>query len=156
ARTHFTLDEAAHVLHVRVGTLMTSDRQNIRGAAAVLAQYARELGRGRLPGSMGGWYGAVAEYSGDINAGAARAFSDEVYGTLHRGASLTTADGQFLHVAPVPGVRPDRAQLTRLGLRPVVSAASSTAVDCPSVLKCKFVPAAYAQDSSDPGNYGNY
>jgi N-acetylmuramoyl-L-alanine amidase len=156
ARTHFTLDEAAHLLHVRTGALITSERQNIRGAAAVLAQYARELGRGRLPGSLGGWYGAVAAYSGDINAGAAQAFADEVYRTLHRGASLTTADGQFLDLAPVPGVHPDRAQLTRLGLRPAVSAAATTAVDCPSALKCRFVPAAYAQDSSDPGNYGNY
>src|SRR5215469_8498515 len=155
ARTHFTLDEAAHLLHVRAGTLITSERQNIRGAAAVLAQYARELGRGRLPGSLGGWYGAVAAYSGDINAGAAQAFADEVYRTLHRGASLTTIDGQFLDLAPVPGVHPDRAQLTRLGLRPAVSAAA-TAVDCPSVLKCRFVPAAYAQDSSDLSNYGNY
>ena len=155
-RTHFTLDEAARLLHVRRGTLIASERQNIRGAAAVLAHYARELGRGRLPGSLGGWYGAVAEYSGDTSAATARAFADEVYGTLRRGASLTTADGQALDLAPVPGVRPDRAQLGRLGLRPAQAAASSTAVDCPSALTCTFVPAAYAQDSSDPGNYGNY
>ena len=156
ARTHFTLDEAAHLLHVRAGALITSERQNIRGAAAVLAQYARGLGRGRLPGSLGGWYGAVAEYSGDISAGPARAFADEVYRTLRRGASLTTADGQVLDLAPVPGVHPDRGQPTRLGLRAAAPAALSAAVDCPSVLKCRFVPAAYAQDSSDPGNYGNY
>src|SRR5262249_1571789 len=42
-RTHFTLDEAARLLHVRRGTLIASERQNIRGAAAVLAHYAREL-----------------------------------------------------------------------------------------------------------------
>src|SRR5262249_60238207 len=41
ARTHFTLDEAARLLHVRRGTLVASERQNIRGAAAVLAHYAR-------------------------------------------------------------------------------------------------------------------
>ena len=29
-------------------------------------------------------------------------------------------------------------------------------MDCPPALHCTFVPAAYAQDSSDPGNYGNY
>src|SRR6516165_4055146 len=127
ARTHFTLDEAAHLLQVRAGTLITSERQNIRGAAAVLAQYARELGRGRLPSTLGGWYGAVAEYSGDIGAGAARAFADEVYRTVRRGVSLTTADGQFLELAPVPGVHPDRGQLGRLELRP-----------------------------AEPSNYGNY
>src|SRR6516162_1147913 len=156
ARTHFTLDEAAHLLQVRAGTLITSERQNIRGAAAVLAQYARELGRGRLPSTLGGWYGAVAEYSGDIGAGAARAFADEVYRTLRRGVSLTTADGQFLELAPVPGVHPDRAQLGRLALRTAEPAVSSTPADCPSALKCRFVPAAYAQDSADPSNYGDY
>src|SRR5262249_25042137 len=72
-RTHFTLDEAARLLHVRRGTLIASERQNIRGAAAVLAHYARELGRGRLPGSLGGWYGAVAAYSGRPHAAAAPA-----------------------------------------------------------------------------------
>ena len=155
AGTHFTLDEAARLLHVPAATLIASERQNIRGAAAVLAQYARDLGRGRPPGSLGGWYGAVAEYGGGTSAGAARAFADEVYRTLRRGASLTTADGQFLDLAPVPGVHPDRGQLTRLGLRHAAAAASSP-VDCPAALKCRFVPAAYAQDSSDPGNYGNY
>jgi hypothetical protein len=155
ARAHFTLDEAAHLLHVRPGTLMTSERQNIRGAAAVLAQYARELGGGRLPGSLGGWYGAVAKYGGAATSQAARRFADDVYATLRRGASLTTADGQALELAPVPGVHPDRAQLGRLGLRPAVVAAPA-AVDCPAALNCAFVPAAYAQDSSDPGNYGNY
>jgi hypothetical protein len=156
ARTHFTLDEAAHLLQVRAGTLITSERQNIRGAAAVLAQYARELGRGRLPSTLGGWYGAVAEYSGNISAGAARAFADEVYRTLRRGASLTTADGQLLELARAPRVHPDRPQLGRLALRPAEAAVSSSPADCPSALKCRFVPAAYAQDSGDPSNYGNY
>jgi N-acetyl-anhydromuramyl-L-alanine amidase AmpD len=156
SRAHFTLDEATRLLQVSAVTLKTNERQNIRGAAAVLAHYARELGRGGLPVSLGGWYGAVAEYSGDTSAGPAQVFADDVYRTLRRGVSLTTADGQVLDLAPAPGVRPDRAQLSRLGLRPVPAAASSAAVDCPSTLNCAFVPAAYAQDSSDPSNYGNY
>ena len=155
ARTHFTLDEAAHLLHVSVRTLMTSERQNIRGAAAVLAQYARQLGRGRLPSTLGGWYGAVAEYSGDISAGTARAFADDVYRTLRSGASLTTADGQFLKLAPAPGVHPDRAQLARLGLRPAEAARASSPADCPAALNCRWLPAAYAQDSG-PTDYGDY
>jgi hypothetical protein len=155
AGAHHTLAEAAHLLHAPAATLMTSERQNIRGAAAVLAHYARGLRGGRLPGSLGGWYGAVAEYSGAVTSPAARRFADDVYATLRRGASLRTADGQVLELAPVPGVRPDRAQLGRLALRPA-PAASSTAVDCPAALKCTFVPAAYARDSSDPGNFGNY
>jgi hypothetical protein len=70
--------------------------------------------------------------------------------------SLTTADGQFLELAPVPGVHADRALLGRLALRPADPAVSSSPADCPSALKCRFVPAAYAQDSADPSNYGNY
>jgi hypothetical protein len=41
ARTHDTLTEAARLLNVPAATLKSSDRQNIRGAAAVLARYAR-------------------------------------------------------------------------------------------------------------------
>jgi len=154
ARTHFTLDEAAQLLHVRAGTLIAGERQNIRGAAAVLAHYARDLGRGRLPSTLGGWYGAVAEYSGNISAGTAQAFADEVYRTLRRGVAPTTTDGQILELAPAPGVQPERAQLGRLGLRPT-EAVSSSPADCPSALKCRWLPAAYAQDSG-PSDYGDY
>jgi hypothetical protein len=154
ARSHSTLDDAAQLLHVRAGTLIASERQNIRGAAAVLAHYARALGRGRLPGTLGGWYGAVAAYSGDISAGTAGAFADQVYRTLRRGVPPTIADGQPLELAAVPGVQPDRAQLGRLGLRPA-EAVSSSPADCPSALKCRWLPAAYAQDSG-PGDYGDY
>ena len=28
--------------------------------------------------------------------------------------------------------------------------------ECPNGLRCRFVPAAYAQNSADPGDYGNY
>jgi hypothetical protein len=108
-----------------------------------------------LPSTLGGWYGAVAEYSGDISAGTARAFADQVYRTLRHGASLTTADGQFLELAPVSGVHPDRAQLGRLGLRRAAAAVASSPADCPPALNCRWVPAAYAQDSG-PGDYGDY
>src|SRR5260370_3430 len=87
---------------------------------------------------------------------AAGRYADDVYATLRRGASLTTTDGQVLKLVPAPRVRPDRAGLSRLGLGAAPAAASSTPVDCPSTLNCAFVPAAYAQDSSDPSNYGNY
>ena len=156
ARARDTLGAAARLLHVPAVALKNSERQNIRGAAAVLADYARKLDGGVLPASLGAWYGAVAEYSSATTMQAAGRYADEVYATLRRGASLTTSDGQVLELAPAPSVRPDRAGLSRLGLGPAPAAASSTPVDCPSTLNCTFVPAAYAQDSSDPGNYGNY
>ena len=154
-RAHDTLDEAALLLHVSAGTVKDSEGQNVRGAAAVLARYARNLSGGVLPASLGGWYGAVAEYSGAASAQTARQFADDVYATLREGASLTTTDGQVMALRPSPRLHPDQSGLGRLGLQPAVTPRSA-AVDCPSALHCTFVPAAYAQDSSDPGNYGNY
>src|SRR5215475_4400376 len=123
ARAHYTLEEAAQLLSVPAAALRTSDRQNIRGAAALLAHYARQLTGGALPGSLGGWYGAVAEYSGDQDAQAARSFADGVFAMLAHGAALTTADRQVMDLPATPGVQPDRAQLTQLGLRRTPAAA---------------------------------
>ena len=39
---------------------------------------------------------------------------------------------------------------------PAAFAAKTTDAECPSGLHCNFVPAAYAQNSADPGDYGNY
>src|SRR3954470_9610759 len=39
---------------------------------------------------------------------------------------------------------------------PAAVAAKSTDAECPHGLHCRFVPAAYAQNSADPGDYGNY
>jgi N-acetyl-anhydromuramyl-L-alanine amidase AmpD len=157
ARTHDTLDEAAGLLSVPAATLKTDERQNIRGAAAVLARYARGLTGGHLPASLGGWYGALAAYSGDTAAPAARAFADEVFSTLVRGASLTTGSGQTLNLPASPGVKADAAQLTRLGLAAGPARAAPALVDCPTTITCTWNPAAYAQDDQkDPGNYGDY
>jgi len=37
-----------------------------------------------------------------------------------------------------------------------VQGRTSTGAECPPGLKCQFLPAAYAQNSADPGDYGNY
>jgi hypothetical protein len=121
----------------------------------VLAQYARSLTGGALPASLSEWYGAVAEYGGATNAQAARRFADDVYITLRTGQSLTTSDGQVLDLPATAGLQPDRAQLSKLDL-PLALPSPSAGVDCPRTLNCNFLPAAYAQDSSDPGDYGNY
>ena len=39
---------------------------------------------------------------------------------------------------------------------PRAKPAPRSGAECPSGLHCDFVPAAYAQNSSDPGDYGNY
>lgn len=156
ARARDVLGTAASLLHVPAVALRTSERQNIRAAAAVLADYARRLNGGALPATLGGWYAAVAEYGGAATTQEAGRYADDVYATLRRGASLTTADGQVMKLAPTPGVRPGRAGLSRLRLAPGPATAAATPVDCPSTLNCTFVPAAYAQDSGDLSNYGNY
>jgi N-acetyl-anhydromuramyl-L-alanine amidase AmpD len=37
-----------------------------------------------------------------------------------------------------------------------LAAAKSGGAECPAVLRCNFVPAAYQQNSADPGDYGDY
>src|SRR5260221_10272376 len=140
--------------------LGTSQWQKNRGAAAVLAHFARGLDRGRLPSSLGGWYGAVAEYSGAATRQAAAMFADDAFATMRSGASMTTGGGQVMTLAAMPGVRPDRSQLVRLGLvsGPVsVSAAASASspVACPSTRSCTFIPSAYAENGTAPSNYAN-
>ena len=154
-KTHYTLDEAARLLHVPAGTLKTSDAENIRGAAAVLAGYARDLNGGRLPAGLGGWYPAVAEYSGATQQKTAELFANDVFDTLRTGASLVTSDGQAMRLATTRSLRPDRRMVSRLGLEPSVH--STAPADCPASLNCRFIPAAYAEDpGGDPGNYGDY
>jgi N-acetyl-anhydromuramyl-L-alanine amidase AmpD len=158
AKSHYTLDEAVRLLHVSAEALKISDRENVRGAAAVLASYARRLGGGRLPSGLDGWYAAVAEYSGDTIAQTAQSFADDVFSTLRDGASLVTLDGQTMRLPAMPGLRPVRGALLRLGLKPAAAIhGGAGAVDCPPTLNCSFVPAAYAQDDpSHPTNYGDY
>ena len=158
-KTHYTLDEASRLLRVSPAALKSSDRENIRGAAAVLASYARQLDGGRLPSALSGWYGAVADYSGDTAAPLAQSFADEVFSELRDGASLVAQDGQAMRLTATPGLRPARSMISKLGLKPVpgmARAPGAGAVDCPPTLNCQFVPAAYAQDDpNDPTNYGN-
>ncbi len=156
ANTRSTLNDAARLLRLSPATLQSSERQNIRGAAAVLAEYARRLDGGALPRSLGSWYGAAAEYSGAATTRTARLFGDEVFATLKRGAALTTSSGEAMDLAPTPGLHPDRAALGRLRLEAAPAAAGSRRVDCPHTVKCTFVPAGYAKDGKNPSNYGNY
>ena len=159
-KTHYTLDAASRLLHVSPAALKSSDWENIRGAAAVLASYARQLDGGRLPSTLSGWYGAVADYSGDTAAPLAQSFADDVFSALRDGASLGTPDGQAMRLTATPGLVPARSMISKLGLKPapgIVHGPGAGAVDCPSTLNCQFVPAAYAQDDpNDPTNYGDY
>jgi len=155
AATADTLPAAAALLGVPSVRLRQEPAQNVRGGAALLARYEREL-TGGLPVEPGRWYAAVARYSGAAEETGARAFADDVYSLLRAGVRRTTDAGERLALAPQPRVRPDRAALGALRLRPG-SRSTAEPVECPAVLACDQVPAGYAQtDPEDKTKYGNY
>ncbi|PZS30732.1 MAG: hypothetical protein DLM58_13120 [Pseudonocardiales bacterium] len=147
------LQRAATLIGQSPAAVRTDPRQNIRAGATLLAAYAREVNGGRLPATVGGWYSAVAKYSGATGETVAREYADDIYATLRSGAAATTQDGQWLTMAAQPTVAPDRAGLAALRLikTPTISAA-----ECPRGLDCRFIPAAYQLNSANPGDYGVY
>src|SRR4051812_13882260 len=91
-----TAATAAGLIGADTRAVTSDETTNIRAAAALLASYARAANHGQLPGSVGGWYAAVARYSGSGSAPAAREFADGVYATITKGAKATTTDGHTL------------------------------------------------------------
>jgi hypothetical protein len=150
-----TLATASTLTGIDAATLRTVPAANIRGGAALLASYQRELGAPSGAGSdPAEWYGAVARYSGAGEAGAAEAFADEVYATLASGAARTTDDGHALELGGRQ-VTPRRSWLDRLGLprkpRP-------DGLECPRTVSCEWIPAPYdlRGDGTNPRSYGNH
>ncbi|MFJ4922319.1 N-acetylmuramoyl-L-alanine amidase [Streptomyces sp. NPDC088725] len=133
-----TLTAAAKLAGAPASRLREGGRDNIRGGAALLASYQQALTGGRTPEDPAHWYGAVARYSGSPDEKAAGIFADGVYATLRSGADRRTADGQRVRLAAEPAVRPDTAQLSRLGLRTAVAAQT----ECPATVDCVFLAAA--------------
>jgi N-acetyl-anhydromuramyl-L-alanine amidase AmpD len=151
--SYHTLEAAAQLLGIAPEQLQQDPAQNIRGGAALLAQYARYT-LGREPTSAADWYGAVALFSGSSDEVNALDFADTVYATIQQGMSRTTLDGQTVTLTAEP-ITPNTSTVAALSLR---SSARSTSgeTECPQGLGCEFIPAAYAQNSSRPSDYGNY
>ena len=145
-----TLDAAAALLGLSPAALR-DPAQNIRGGAALLAQYARAP-NGTLPAGLADWYSAVMRYSQASDIRTAARFADAVYATIQQGAARTTDDGQLIVLAATAVVPNKPAAVTALG------PATTPPVECPATgVTCEFIPAAYAQnDPNDPTNYGNY
>ncbi|MGW5359707.1 N-acetylmuramoyl-L-alanine amidase [Actinopolymorpha pittospori] len=143
-----TVDLAARLTGLDKAALRSDPTVNIRGGAAVLAEYQRRLGG---PGAtrVADWYGAVARYSGAVDQAGARSFADEVYALIRTGASRTTDDGQTITLAASP-VTGNRAWIDRLGLP---KPADGTA-ECPASLGCEWIPAPYEEIGG--GDYGNH
>lgn len=150
----YTLDKAAQLLGSNPDTLKNDDRQNVRGAAALLAYYAKQTNDGKLPDSIGGWYAAVAALSGSSVRDSAADFANSVYQTIQQGVQRRTTDNQWLNI-PASAAVPNKDLLQNLPFNAQTNK-SANGTDCPSDLQCRFVPAGYAANSTDPADYGNY
>ncbi|MGG3468482.1 N-acetylmuramoyl-L-alanine amidase [Neobacillus pocheonensis] len=145
-----TLDQAAQILNVDSDLLKNDPEQNIRGGAALLAQYAKQT-TGSLPSDPAEWYGALVKYSGSDITEAATDFADEVYGTIQSGKEKTARNGDKLTLK-AENILPNKETAKNIPLRNV----KFTNTDCPNGLECTYIPAAYKQFSSSKTNYGNY
>src|SRR5947208_11221042 len=126
-----TVAAAANAIGASATDLKTNAKQNIRGGAALLAQYARDT-VGSVPGDAASWYGAIAKYTGSTDAAVAIGFADSVFATMAAGATRTTSDGQNV-VLNSNAVAPDRSTVAALGLR----ASRDSTVECPPGLDCR-------------------
>jgi hypothetical protein len=146
-----TLAAAAALTGLDEQALRTDPVANIRGGAALLSSYQRQLsapiGAGSDPAA---WYGAVARYSGADNEQAAAAFADEVFATIAGGAARSTDDGQPVTLAAQP-VNPVKDWLHRLGLRKLER---PDGLECPIDISCEWLPAPYQETGG--GDYGNH
>ena len=130
-----TLLAAAELIGHSPDTLKRDPVQNIRGGAALLAQYAREV-NGMIPPSEADWYGAVAKYRGTDEGSVARDFADTVFATIRSGASRITTDGQVVTLVPA-NISPN----TRTAAFLPATVPSLPGVECPAGLVCDFNPA---------------
>jgi hypothetical protein len=144
-----TMDRAAQLTGETPERLRADATANIRGGAALLADYQKALGA-PLSADPAEWYGAVARYSGADEAEAAKVFADEVYDTIQQGADRVTDDGQRVSLAAVPRLGRVQKWLEKLGLRPP----RRDGVECPATVSCEWIPAAYQELPND--DYGHY
>ncbi|MFC8349953.1 N-acetylmuramoyl-L-alanine amidase [Streptomyces sp. NPDC057280] len=130
-----TLRQAAELTGLSVKSLREDDTTNIRGGAALLASYEKEL-LGATPADPSQWYGAVARYSQAKQEQAAASFADRVFRTIRSGASATTQDGQRIRLSAGPSVAPAREQIHSLRLK---TSSTAVATECPTTVDCTFV-----------------
>jgi N-acetyl-anhydromuramyl-L-alanine amidase AmpD len=135
---------------VSAAEIKTDTTQNIRAGAALLATYARDT-VGATPADPAKWYGAVAKYSSSDEASVALGFADDVFAVIKKGAARTTSTGETVTLAGTK-TSPDTSTAGSLALLD----RKHTGFDCPKVVQCRFIPAAYHQNSKDPGDYGNF
>jgi hypothetical protein len=147
-----TLGQAAKLLRVSVLSLRRSQALNIAGGAAVLRADAIALSpTHQVPATLGGWYGAVAKYSGaghDI----AVLYAGEVFRILRDGLTATAPTGDVVRIAPT-AVTPDTATAAHVGTTPTLPANCTTnpGANYPPAYNC-IVPTSYAGVTYDTAN----
>lgn len=101
-----TLEEAARLLNLEPEQLISDQTQNIRGGAALLASYAREVNAGTpVQGELRLetaplWWNAVAQYAGLLDARQADMFAVHVFETLDRGMEGRADSGELIRLLP--------------------------------------------------------
>ena len=139
-----SLDQAAKLLAVPVSSVRGSQRLNILGAAAVLRADALSLsGTHRVPATLGGWYAAIAKYSG-ARHDVAVLYANEVYRILGTGLTATAPSGEVVRIAP-SAVTPDTASAATVGTTTALPAncTSNPGTDYTPAYNC-IVPTSYA------------
>ncbi|MFF2654174.1 N-acetylmuramoyl-L-alanine amidase [Streptomyces sp. NPDC058045] len=143
-----TLRKAAELTGISAERLRTDAAANIRGGAALLAQAQKSAG-GSLNGSAADWYGAVARFSGADDSSTAATYANDVFAVIRDGEQRTNDAGQQVALTAQPGLRPEAAQVERMGLR-----AAKDGAECPRTVSCEWLPAPYQETGKD--DYGNH
>jgi hypothetical protein len=143
-----TLGQAAGLLGAPVSSVRSSMSLNMAGAAAVMRADAVSLSRAhRVPATLGGWYGAIAQYSG-AEHDVAIMYASEVYRIVRTGLTATAPTGEVVRIAPT-AVTPDTAAARNVGVTPTLPANCTTGgTDYPSAINC-IVPTSYAGTTYD-------
>ena len=148
-----SLGQAARLTGASSTELEHGTAANIAGAAAVLRADAVRLNHG-VPSDLGGWYGAIAAYSGASHR-VAVAYADEVYRIIRGGLTATAPSGETVRIAPTP-VTPDTATAATVGARPAAlpthCQAADSSVDYPGAYDC-IVPTTYDCNSYSACTY---
>ncbi|MEV0280954.1 N-acetylmuramoyl-L-alanine amidase [Streptomyces sp. NPDC050610] len=144
-----TLRSAAKLTGASADKLQHDQKENIRGGAALLAAYQKQL-TGTTAQDPAQWTAAVAKYSRLTDRKAASSYVDGVFATIKSGAHRDAADGRSVTMKAQPSAKPAVTQYSKLKLKDT----GSPKAECPPSMNCKFVPAAASngQVSNRPAN----
>ncbi|MFF9478929.1 N-acetylmuramoyl-L-alanine amidase [Streptomyces sp. NPDC014733] len=144
-----TLSSAAKLTGIPADRLRHRSADNIRGGAALLASYQKQM-TGGTSDDPSQWTAAVARYSRLTDKKAATSYVTSVFAAIHSGAQRQAGNGSAVSLQAVPSAKPVTGQFAKLRLTDT----PAPQTECPATLTCTFVPAAAAngQVSDRPAN----